>query len=149
MKLVAIIIVDNLVCFARSWELWTDDTAEEQYKVSRKHNYDIIILSQSTDARAREKLCIHKLHQPGSLCSIAAPRQKQKAQSNPQLGRLAASYVNFLITNSLVLFPLMDKAWDENALDVLRGLSLTTVWWEFKAGIFYLATRQPHCYCRH
>ena len=109
--------IDNLVCFARPGELiltWTDDTSDEQYEISREA-YDI--LSQSTDARGRN-FVITKLHQPGPLCSTE--EETEGTIRDPD--RLAASYVNFLITNSLVLVPLMDEQWDQRALDVLRGV---------------------------
>ena len=108
--------VDNLVCFARPGELiltWTDDARDPQYERSKEA---LQILSSETDARGRSFI-IHKLLQPGPLYSTVA--ETYETVRKPE--RLAGSYVNFLITNNLIVVPLMgDEVNDENALQVLR-----------------------------
>ena len=89
---------------------WTDDARDPQYERSKEA---LQILSSETDARGRSFI-IHKLLQPGQLYS-----KRTKRSGKPE--RLAGSYVNFLITNNLIVVPLMgDEVNDENALQVLR-----------------------------
>ena len=97
--------------FARPGELiltWTDDARDPQYERSKEA---LQILSSETDARGRSFI-IHKLLQPGQLYS-----KRTKRSGKPE--RLAGSYVNFFITNNLIVVPLMgDEVNDENALQV-------------------------------
>jgi len=116
--------VDNLACFARPGEVilsWTDDREDPQYCRSQAA-YEV--LSKATDARGR-KLKIWKLHQPGPLFMHAdeaegihtgtgVPRRAEE--------RLAASYVNFLITNGRLIFPLLDRHRDDQAKTQLQAI---------------------------
>jgi agmatine deiminase len=117
--------VDNIACFVRPGVValhWCDDPADPQYEISRAA---LEVLSQATDARGR-KLEVHKLPQPGplymsadeavgvDLCEGSHPRTEGE--------RMAGSYINFYIGNSVVVFPLLDKALDGQAREILQGL---------------------------
>ncbi|MBU2713273.1 agmatine deiminase [Zooshikella harenae] len=108
--------IDNLCCFTRPGEVllsWTDDQNDPQYSRSVKA---LEVLSSSKDAQGRS-LIVHKIPQPGPLymtdvearglltCESTWPRQADD--------RLAASYINFLITNQLIVMPFLDPQQDD------------------------------------
>jgi agmatine deiminase len=117
--------IDNLCCFVRPGEValtWTDNKRDPQYKVSMDA-YER--LSGSRDAQGR-KLKIHKLHQPGPLY-----RKPQEAEGIDVVDgsahrgvkeRLAASYVNFYIGNSVIVMPLLDPRYDKQTARQLQKL---------------------------
>ncbi|HMN45058.1 MAG TPA: agmatine deiminase [Povalibacter sp.] len=117
--------VDNLCCFVRPGEValtWTDNKRDPQYRVSMDA---FERLSGARDAQGR-KLKIHKIHQPGPLFRSreesagidvvdgGAPRRVHE--------RLAASYVNFYIGNSVIVMPLLDPKRDKQAARQLQKL---------------------------
>ena len=117
--------VDNMCCFARPAEVlltWTEDSDDEQYE--RSHEA-FEILAGSTDARGR-RLSVHKLHQPGPLFASESERQSMPSGSEREFewsgGRLAGSYVNFVLTNRLVIVPLLDPEHDDAAKEMLASL---------------------------
>ncbi|WP_028535405.1 agmatine deiminase [Paludibacterium yongneupense] len=116
--------IDNMCCFARPGEVilhWTDDESDPQY--ARSHAA-FEVLSQARDARGRQ-LKIWKLPQPGPLyCSEeeACGVESGSGVPRPAGGRLAASYVNFLISNRCIVFPLLDPATDGEAERRLREI---------------------------
>jgi agmatine deiminase len=117
--------VDNLCCFARPGEVvltWTDDRRDPQYAISRDA---FARLSEARDARGR-RVKIHKVRQPGPLKRTVAEASGIDAMdgSKSRRGgeRLAASYVNFYIGNSVVVVPLLDARHDRSALATLRGV---------------------------
>lgn len=80
-------------------------------------------MSEARDARGR-KIKVHLLPQPGPL-----HLNEQDVQGLDQLNtgnqrragdRLAASYINFYIGNSVVIAPLLDKRHDAAVLAKLR-----------------------------
>ncbi len=113
--------IDNMACFARPGEVllhWTDDKNDPQYARSQAA-YEV--LSQAVDARGRQ-LKIWKLPQPGPLyCTETEAAGVESGSAVPRSAgeRLAASYVNFLITNGRIVFPLLDPATDEQARAIL------------------------------
>ena len=117
--------VDNLCCFVRPGEViltWTDDKRDPQYKVSLDAYQR---LSEARDAQGR-KLKIHKLHQPGPLYRTAAEAggidSGEGLGKRPAGERLAASYVNFYLGNSVLVMPLMDPKRDRYAAKQLQQL---------------------------
>ena len=84
----------------------------------------LTVLETEADARGRP-LTVHKLPLPGPLYMTEAeaagilpsPGMKRSAGE-----RLAGSYANFLITNSHVVFPLLDTAHDGRARDILAAV---------------------------
>jgi agmatine deiminase len=117
--------VDNLCCFVRPGEVvltWCDDPEDPQYDISRAA-YEVLV--KAKDARGR-KLRIHKLLQPGPLYMTDA--EASGIETSPECkprregDRLAASYVNFYVTNRHVLMPLLDPATDRAAKATLTKL---------------------------
>ena len=116
--------IDNMCCFARPGEVilhWVDDVNDPQYARSQAA-YDA--LSEAVDARGR-KLKIHKMVAPGPLYYTEAEAQGVQcgnAVPRPAGERMAASYVNFLITNGHIIFPLLDARTDDEAQRTLQGI---------------------------
>jgi agmatine deiminase len=107
--------VDNLCCFA-----WTDNKRDPQYAVSQE---TLRRLEQSKDARGRT-FKIHKLQQPGPLHRTAEEAQgvdgAEGAKPRTAGERLAGSYVNFYLGNSVVVMPLLDRKYDKLAARQLQ-----------------------------
>lgn len=116
--------IDNMCCFARPGEVilhWTDDEQDPQYSRSQAA-YEA--LSKAVDAQGRS-LKIWKMPQPGPLYSSsveAAGVETGSGVPRPANERLAGSYVNFLITNKRIVFPLLDPAVDPQAKTLLQEI---------------------------
>ncbi|MBA0165612.1 agmatine deiminase [Pectobacterium versatile] len=116
--------IDNMCCFVRPGEValhWTDDENDPQYARSVAA-YEV--LSAARDAQGRE-LKIWKLPAPGPL--YATKEEAQGVDSGDAVerlagSRLAGSYVNFLISNQQVVFPLLDEKTDDVARDLLQQM---------------------------
>lgn len=115
--------VDNLACFARPGVVllsWCEDPADPQHEVSVEA---LARLEAATDAAGRS-LEVIRLPCPGPLAISAAEASGVEAAPGTQPrragDRLAASYVNFYLGNSRVVFPLLDRRHDEEAAAVLR-----------------------------
>ncbi|MBS1861046.1 MAG: agmatine deiminase [Actinobacteria bacterium] len=117
--------VDNLACFARPGLVlltWVEDPADPQHGISADA---LARLEAATDARGRP-LEVVKIPAPGPLTITAA----EAAGVEPVEGtrprragdRMAASYVNFYLGNSRVVYPLLDPTRDENAGAILRDV---------------------------
>jgi agmatine deiminase len=115
--------VDNFCCFVSPSEVvlaWTDDKDDPQYENSRLA-FDI--LSKETDAKGR-RIKIHKLPIPSRpVCIDEADLLNfvfEEGEDEREAGeRLAASYVNFYISNDNVLVPQFGDINDRKALDIL------------------------------
>lgn len=116
--------IDNMCCFARPGEVilhWTDDEADPQYPRSKAA---LEVLQNTVDAQGR-KLKIHLLPQPGPLyCTEEESKGVTEGTGVPRTAgeRLAGSYVNFLITNNRIVFPLLDTATDDIAAQKLQEI---------------------------
>ncbi|MDF0535393.1 agmatine deiminase [Shewanella sp. A32] len=116
--------IDNMCCFARPGEVilhWCEDENDPQYPRSQAA-YEV--LKNAVDAKGR-KLTIHKLPQPGPLyCSEQEAAGVAKGSGVPREAgdRLAGSYVNFLISNQRIVFPLLDPATDDIAKAKLQQI---------------------------
>ena len=115
--------VDNLACFARPGTVlltWTDDPDDPQQAISRDARER---LEAATDARGRS-LEVVLLPSPGPLRSSAEEAEGVDAGEGTQPrragDRLAASYVNFYLGNSRIVYPLLDPRHDEAAAGILR-----------------------------
>ncbi|AOR60682.1 agmatine deiminase [Pectobacterium parmentieri] len=116
--------IDNMCCFVRPGEValhWTDDENDPQYARSVAA-YEV--LSAARDAQGRE-LKIWKLPAPGPL--HATIEEAQGVDSGDAIerlagSRLAGSYVNFLISNQQIVFPLLDEKTDDIARDLLQQM---------------------------
>lgn len=117
--------VDNIACFIRPGVValtWTDDRSDPQYEISAE-NYEL--LCEATDAQGR-RLEVHRIHQPNPVlitAEEAAGVDSVDGTYPRQPGdRLAASYINFLITNGGVIVPTFDDPHDALALTQLQAL---------------------------
>ncbi|WP_409421166.1 agmatine deiminase [Pseudaeromonas sp. ZJS20] len=106
--------IDNMACFVRPGEVlltWTDDEQDPQYPRSKAA---LEVLQNATDAQGR-KLKIWLIPQPGPLyCSEEESQGVIDGSGVPRESghRLAGSYVNFLITNDRIVYPLLDPKTD-------------------------------------
>ncbi len=115
--------VDNLACFAgpgRVCLTWTDDKSDPQYEISLDAWER---LNDTRDAQGR-RLEVFKVPMPGPL-HMTAEEAKGLLPSDSMKrryagDRLAASYVNFYLTNGGLIMPLLDPRTDEQAAAVLR-----------------------------
>lgn len=117
--------IDNMCCFARPGEVvlhWVDDEQDPQYPRSQAA-YEV--LSKARDAKGRQ-LKIHKILAPGPLfyeqdetVGVVASGQAVPREVGE---RMAASYVNFLISNGQIIFPLLDERTDAAAASRLQEI---------------------------
>lgn len=118
--------VDNVAAFVGPAQIvlaWTDDENDPQYAMSKA---DLEVLEKETDAKGR-KLTVHKLpipSQPIVVTEADLPGYVyEEGEEERTAGeRLAASYVNFYISNGAVLVPQFDDKQDAVVLDVLAPL---------------------------
>jgi agmatine deiminase len=115
--------VDNLACFARPGVVlltWSEDSGDPQHRISRDARER---LEATTDARGRS-LEVVPLPAPGPLQISAeeAAGVDAAAGTIPRRAgdRLAASYVNFYLGNSRVVYPLLDPRHDTDAAAILQ-----------------------------
>lgn len=115
--------VDNIACFAQPGVVlltWTDDEEDPQHPISRDARER---LEAATDARGCS-LEVVLLPSPGPLQISAEEAQGVDATEGtvPRSAgdRLAASYVNFYLGNSRIVYPLLDPRHDEEAAAILR-----------------------------
>jgi agmatine deiminase len=114
--------VDNLLSFARPGVVlltWSDEESDPQRAISRDA---LARLEAATDARGRAFEVI-RLPSPGPLTISAAEAEGVEAVpgTKPRRAgdRMAASYANFYIANSRIVFPLLDERHDEEAARIL------------------------------
>ena len=118
--------VDNICAFVRPGEVvlaWTEDKEDPQYGLSRA---SLEALRSQRDAAGRE-LKVHLLPIPENPVRIT---EQELAGFSFEEGedmreadeRLAASYVNFYISNHGVVVPQFGDANDRKAVDILKGL---------------------------
>ena len=116
--------VDNLAAFARPGLVlltWVEDPADPQHAISRDA---LARLEAATDAQGRPFEVV-KLPAPGPLTIEAAEAAGVEAAEGTQPrragDRMAASYVNFYLGNSRIVFPLLDPAHDDEARAILAA----------------------------
>jgi agmatine deiminase len=115
--------VDNIACFARPGVVlltWTDDPDDPQQRISSDARER---LEAATDAQGRS-LEVVLLPSPGPLQISAEEAEGVDAGEGTQPrragDRLAASYVNFYLGNSRIVYPLLDPRHDDEAAAILR-----------------------------
>lgn len=118
--------VDNICAFVRPGEVvlaWTDDESDPQYPLSKSC---LDILERETDAEGR-KIRVHKLPIPRVPVRITEEDLKgyefEDGEDVREPGeRLAASYVNFYISNGGVIVPQFGDENDRTAVRILSDL---------------------------
>ncbi|MCD8103606.1 MAG: agmatine deiminase [Lachnospiraceae bacterium] len=118
--------VDNICAFVRPGEVvlaWTDDESDPQWDLS---NASLRTLEQERDARGR-KLIVHKLPIPAKPVCITEEELAgfvfEEGEDTREAGeRLAASYVNFYISNGAVIVPQFGDESDAQAVRILGQL---------------------------
>ncbi|WP_032881781.1 agmatine deiminase [Acinetobacter sp. WC-323] len=109
--------IDNMCCFVRAGEValhWTEDKDDPQYERSVAA---LKVLETTKDAQGRT-FKVWKLPAPGPLYSTEEETisvEKGLAIERFEGNRLAGSYVNYLISNKQIIFPLLDERTDEQA----------------------------------
>jgi agmatine deiminase len=116
--------VDNLACFAAPGVVlltYCEDESDPQHAISRDAQQR---LEAATDARGRSIEVVH-LPWPGpvTIAEEEASGVDAVEGSLPRRAgdRLAASYANFYIATTRIVYPLLDERYDELAGEVLRG----------------------------
>jgi agmatine deiminase len=116
--------VDNLACFARPGVVlltWVEDPDDPQHAISRDAEER---LAAATDARGRGFEVI-RVPAPGPLTIDAAEaagvEPVEGTQPRRAGDRMAASYVNFYLGDSRVVYPLLDPARDAEAGEILAA----------------------------
>ncbi len=118
--------VDNVCAFVRPAEVvlaWTDDESDPQYAFSRACEH---VLRHETDAQGRP-FTVHHLPIPAQPICIAEDDLQgyefEEGEDVREVGeRLAASYVNFYISNGGVLVPQFGDTNDAAAVRILGEL---------------------------
>ena len=116
--------VDNVCAFVRPGEVvlaWTDKEDDPQYEMSKKC---LEVLERETDAKGRH-FKVHKLYIPEKPVCITeeelAGFEFEPGEDVRSAGeRLAASYVNFYISNGAIVLPQFGDVNDEKAVAVLK-----------------------------
>jgi agmatine deiminase len=116
--------VDNLATFVRPGVVlltWVEDEDDPQHAISRDA---LERLEAATDAKGRPFEVV-KLPAPGPLTMTAeeAAGVEPVAGTQPRRAgdRMAASYVNFYLGNSRLVYPLLDPARDADAAEILAA----------------------------
>ena len=116
--------VDNLACFSRPGRVlltWSEAAGDPQSAISREAR---TALESATDARGRQ-LDVGLLPAPGPLTITAEEAsgvdRSAHAVARTAGDRMAGSYVNFLLANSVVVHPLLDERLDDEVGALLRA----------------------------
>lgn len=118
--------VDNVCAFVRPGEVvlaWTDNREDPQWELSMA---SLKVLETERDARGRA-FQIHRLPIPEKPVCITEQEllgfQFEEGEDRREAGeRLAASYVNFYISNGGVIVPQFGDVNDKKALKILENL---------------------------
>lgn len=118
--------VDNICAFVKPGEVvlaWTDDREDPQYALSAGC---LEILERETDARGR-KIRVHKLPIPKvPICISKVDLEGYEFEPGEDMReegeRLAASYVNFYISNGGIILPQFGDQQDQAAVEILSRL---------------------------
>ena len=116
--------VDNICAFVRPGEVvlgWTDDENDPQYAMSKSC---LDILEHETDAMGR-KIKVHKLPIPKTPICVTEEDlggyEFEDGEDTREIGeRLAASYVNFYVSNGGVIVPQFGDEHDKTAVEILE-----------------------------
>ncbi len=118
--------VDNICAFVRPGEVvlaWADEPSDPQYEMSLRC---LRVLEQERDAKGRA-IKVHKLPIPARPVCVGEEDVKgyrfEPGEDVREAGeRLAASYVNFYVSNGGVIVPQFGDENDGRAVEILSGL---------------------------
>lgn len=117
--------IDNICAFARPGEILlavTDDTSDPQYAMSQDA-YNTLI--NETDAKGR-KIKVHKIPLPKPVYLTDYERAGLESVNGfgirEEHERLAASYVNFYISNGNIVMPGFGDDNDEKAKNIIQNI---------------------------
>lgn len=117
--------IDNICCFARPGEVilaWTDEKESPNYEICREA---FKILEDAVDSKGR-RLKIYKLYLPKPVFITeeedAGIEHHEEAKSFSIDEPLPASYVNFLIINGAIIFPIFKDTKDELAIQTIKEI---------------------------
>lgn len=121
--------IDNVCAFVKPGEVvlaWTDDKADPQYSMSKA---DLDYLESVTDAQGR-RIKVHMLPIPEHPVCVREDELNgyrfEEGEDTREAGeRLAASYVNFYISNGAVVMPVFggdNEESDKKAAEILGNL---------------------------
>ena len=118
--------VDNVCAFTAPANVvlaWTEDKSDPQWGLS---NESLKVLENETDAKGR-KITVHKLPIPEKSVCITKEEldalEFEPGEDVREAGeRLAASYVNFYISNGAVIVPQFGDSNDKVVVDILGRL---------------------------
>ena len=141
--------VDNVCAFAGPAEVvlaWTDDETDPQWELS---NASLRVLETETDARGRS-FTVHKLPIPQKPVCITGEELAgfafEEGEDVREAGeRLAASYVNFYISNGGVILPQFGDEQDAAAAALLGRLFPGRKIWPIPARPIIVGGGNIHC----
>lgn len=141
--------VDNVCAFVRPSVVvlaWTDDKNDPQWELS---NASLKVLENETDAKGRP-FEIHKLPIPKKPVCVKEEELKgyefEEGEDTREAGeRLAASYVNFYISNGGIILPQFDDENDEKACKILQQLFPERKIYPIKARTIIVGGGNIHC----
>lgn len=114
--------VDNIACFLRPGVIglhWCDNKKDPQYEISREA---LACIEASVDAIGRSFEVV-KFPQPAPLLITAQESigvdQTDISHGRGEGERMAGSYINFYIGNSVVVFPKLDSSQDDVVAELL------------------------------
>ena len=141
--------VDNVCAFTGPAEVvlaWTDDKSDPQYQMSKAC---LDVLEQEVDAKGR-RFIVHKLPIPKRPVCITEEELQgyefEEGEDVREVGeRLAASYVNFYISNGGVIVPQFGDENDKVALNILGELFPTRKLYPIYARAIIVGGGNIHC----
>lgn len=141
--------VDNVCAYVGPAEVvlaWTDDESDPQYPLSKAC---LDALEQATDARGR-RFVVHKLPIPAKPVCVQPDELEgytfEAGEDTREAGeRLAASYVNFYISNGGIILPQFGDANDAAAVRILQECFPTRRVYPIPARDIILGGGNIHC----
>ena len=141
--------VDNVCAYVGPAEVvlaWTDDESDPQYPLSKAC---LDVLEQATDARGR-RFVVHKLPIPAKPVCVQPDELEgytfEAGEDTREAGeRLAASYVNFYISNGGILLPQFGDKNDAAAVRILQECFPTRRVYPIPARDILLGGGNIHC----
>lgn len=141
--------VDNVCAFVGPAEVvlaWTEDEEDPQYAMSLAN---LQVLERETDAKGRP-FTVHRMPIPGKPVCITQEELDglvfEEGEDTRQVGeRLAASYVNFYLSNGGVIVPQFGDEMDARAAELLAELFPTRTVYPIYARPIIVGGGNIHC----